>query len=82
MDAQRFRRIDELGEIKTWMEAMAATNCLLKNVNVNVYSVDWRPWREGKMKEKQIFSHRLEEGCLKKDLKEKICKDNEAKKTP
>ena len=55
--ARRIRRIDDAGEIKNWVEAMAAINCLLKEVDIKVYSDDWRPWRVEGTKEKYIFTN-------------------------
>ena len=65
--ARRVRRIDDAWEIKNWVEAMTAINCLLKEVDTRVYTDDWKPWGVKRDKEKNISSNGLEEGCLKKD---------------
>ena len=72
--ARRIRRIDDAGEIKLWVEAMAAINCLLKVVEFKDYNDDWKPWRVERTK-------KLEEGWLKKDSKERLLKDNDTWQT-
>ena len=41
---RRLRRIDDASEIKEWVTAMTAINCLLKEVHIKPCSDNWRPW--------------------------------------
>ena len=70
--SRRLRHIDDAGEIKRWVEAMAAINGLLKEVDIKNYTDNWKPWRVKETKEKE---HRVsaameterEEGLEKKE---------------
>ena len=77
---RRIRHIDDAGEIKDWVEAMAAINRAVKELDDKVYSDDWRPWRTEGKKLKNTFMSEVDEGCLKNDLFERVPND-EAQRT-
>ena len=41
---RRLRRINGSEEIKEWAAAMSALNVVLKELDIKVYSDNWRPW--------------------------------------
>ena len=53
----------------------------MKEVNIKVYSDDWRPWTVEVMKEKAIFTNGLEAEAFEKDLNERSLNENEAEQT-
>ena len=79
--ARKIRRIDDAGEIKDWVEAMASINRLLKELDIKSYKDEWRPWRLQGMKGKQSYPNGHEDGGLKKDLNDRLLNDNEADET-
>ena len=45
---RRLRYIDVAGEIKEWVVAMSALNCLLKELDIKSCSDNWTPWKRTK----------------------------------
>ena len=80
--ARRIRRIDDVGDIKDWVDAMAAINSLLNEVDVKEYRDDWRPWSTAGTKQKHSVDKVLNEGIWKKDSNERSCNGNDATQTP
>ena len=52
--ARRLRHIDDVGQIKEWIEAMTAINRLLKETDIKVYRDEWKPWGQRKKRGKVL----------------------------
>lgn len=79
--ARKIRHIDNVLEIKDWVEVMASINSLLQNVKVKVYSDDWRPWITERKTQKPCFKKGLHKECLQKNLKDWSIDDRDIRRT-
>ena len=41
---RRLRYVDDAGEIRDWIAAMKAINCLIQEVHIKKCSNNWQPW--------------------------------------